>query len=149
MNEEGTTLLDNFDLPDTFAITTVSADVFIDILELNGAPVAGISLNTQMNFTSLGSYDTATEGNGNHSWSGIMSANIDNLLAAGGYSGRATRIDVSISNTLTAYADTGAVASIGKDRFSGLAVKVIPEPGTAILLGLGLAGLAGAGRRRN
>lgn len=31
---------------------------------------------------------------------------------------------------------------------AGVAVSVIPEPGTALLMGLGLAGLAGAGRRQ-
>ncbi len=64
-----------------------------------------------------------------------------------GVSAQATRINVSLANTLTAFAENGAVASIRKDEVRGLAVKVVPEPGTALLMGLGLAGLAAGGRR--
>ena len=41
-------------------------------------------------------------------------------------------------------------AALGGVGFNGItvAIEVIPEPGTALLMGLGLAGLAAAGRRR-
>jgi hypothetical protein len=135
-------------LPTAFAATTVVGDVFIDITELDGVPVAGINLSTSMDFTSLGTYDTLTEGNGTHVWSGVLALNIEAFLDANGYAGQqATRIDVSLGNTLTAFAENGAVASIRKDEVRGLAVKVVPEPGTALLLALGLAGLEATGRR--
>mgnify|MGYP001813651781 CR=1 FL=1 len=149
VNEEGTTLLDDFDLPGAFAATTVVGNVFIDVTALNGVAITGLNLNAQMNFTSLGTYDTLTEGNGTHLWSGVLAVNIDDFLAANGYpDARATGITVSLANTLTAYAANGAVASIRKEEVRGLAVKVIPEPGTALLMGLGLAGLAANRRRR-
>ena len=149
LNEEGTTLLDDFDLPGAFATTTVVADVFIDINELDGVAVPGINLNAQMNFTSLGTYDTATEGNGSHLWSGVLALNIEEFLATSGYPGtNATNITVSLANTLTAFASNGAVASIRKDEIRGLAVKVVPEPNTALLMGLGLVGLVAVGGRR-
>lgn len=49
--------------------------------------------------------------------------------------------------TFGAYLDgyTGTADSNASN--TSLAVTVIPEPGTALLMGLGLAGLAGAGRR--
>lgn len=150
INEEGTTLLDDFDLPDAFAATTVVGNVFIDVTELDGVAISGLNLNSQMNFTSLGTYDTLTEGNGTHPWSGVLAVNIENFLAASGYSGsKATGLTISLANTLTAYAANGAVASIRKEEVRGLAVKVVPEPGTALLTALGLAGLAITRRRRH
>ena len=72
---------------------------------------------------------------------GIMPRKVESIKTA-------TRIEVSLSNTLTAYGDNGAVASIRKDAVAGLAIKVIPEPGTALLMGLGLAALATRRRDR-
>jgi hypothetical protein len=46
--------------------------------------------------------------------------------------------------------NTGDIGAEG-DTFefgSNVAIAIIPEPGTVVLMGLGLAGLAGAGRRR-
>ncbi|MBW2423566.1 MAG: PEP-CTERM sorting domain-containing protein [Deltaproteobacteria bacterium] len=43
--------------------------------------------------------------------------------------------------------ETGAAARIQKKDIDGLAITVIPEPGTALLMGLGLFALAGCGPR--
>ncbi len=46
-----------------------------------------------------------------------------------------------MSNTLTALAEDGTSARIEKKDIDGLAITVVPEPGTALLLGLGLLSL--------
>lgn len=59
----------------------------------------------------------------------------------------------SISGGITAdgYPGVGSRAQAGDGHFVslGLTVTVVPEPTTAILLGIGLGGLAVAGRRRS
>jgi len=52
--------------------------------------------------------------------------------------------NVIVSSTL---ATGGVVTPDGQAINASLALTVIPEPGTALLMGLGLAGLAAAGRR--
>ncbi len=146
LREAGDTTLASF--LDAFAATTVSADVFIDVLELNGASINNLNLNTQMVFTAGGNYTTNGAGAGTHLWNGFLKLDIDAMIAAAGLFGNATLVEISLSNTLTAYAESGASARIEKKDIDGLAITVVPEPGTAILMGLGLAGLAFAGDRR-
>ena len=61
-----------------------------------------------------------------------------------GAAGSSTTLDIG---TFAAYLDgyTGTVDSNATN--TSLTVTIVPEPGTALLMGLGLAGLAGAGRR--
>ena len=49
--------------------------------------------------------------------------------------------------TFAAYADAYSGASDNTVNNTSVAITVVPEPGTALLMGLGLAGLAAAGRR--
>ena len=49
--------------------------------------------------------------------------------------------------TFSAYADAYSGASDNVVNNTSVAITVVPEPGTALLMGLGLAGLAAAGRR--
>jgi len=49
--------------------------------------------------------------------------------------------------TFTDYADAFSGASDSIVNNTGVTITVVPEPGTALLMGLGLAGLAAAGRR--
>lgn len=49
--------------------------------------------------------------------------------------------------TFTDYADAFSGASDNIVNNTGVTITVVPEPGTALLMGLGLAGLAAAGRR--
>lgn len=145
LNEAGDTTLSSF--LNAFAATTVSADVFVDVLELNGTSINNLNLTTQMNFSSSGDFSTTTDGSGTHLWTGFLGLDIDQLIADAGLTGNATLVEVSLSNTLTAFAESGASARIEKKDIDGLAIKVIPEPGTSLLMGLGLAGLAYGGRR--
>jgi len=49
--------------------------------------------------------------------------------------------------TFADYADAFSGASDNVVNNTGVTITVVPEPGTALLMGLGLAGLAAAGRR--
>jgi hypothetical protein len=146
LTEAGDTTLSSF--LNAFGATTVTANVFIDVLEVNGNPVNGLNANAVMVFTNGGQYETNDEGTGTHLWNGFLSLDVDSVIAAGGGAGQATLVHISLANTLTAYAESGAAARIEKKDIDGLAITVVPEPGTALLLGLGLLGLASPGRKR-
>jgi hypothetical protein len=70
------------------------------------------------------------------------------VIAGSGGSGQATLVRISLANTLTAFAESGAAARIEKKDIDGLAITVVPEPGAALLMGLGLFGLAASSRNR-
>ena len=144
LSEAGDTTLSSF--LNAFAATTVVANVFIDVLEVNGAPVNGLNGNAQMVFTQNGQFETNDEGPGTHIWTGFLSLDVNAVIAGGGGSGKATLVHISLANALTAYAASGAAARIEKKDIDGLAITVVPEPGTALLFGLGLLGLASTGR---
>jgi hypothetical protein len=145
LSEAGDTTL--VSLIDAFAVTTVVGDVFVDVLELNGAPANNINGNALMVFTSDGDFRSDEDGYGTHIWTGELLVDIDQLIADAGQTGKATLVGLSIANTLTAMGEAGAAARIQKKDIDGLAITVIPEPGTALLMGLGLLALAGRGRR--
>lgn len=141
MSEAGDTTLSSFF--NAIAATTVVANVFIDVLEVNGSPVNGLNDNAQMVFTRGGQFTTLDpEGPGTFQWTGLLSFNVNNVITAHGGSGQATLVRISLSNTLTANAANGASARIQKKDVDGLAIAVVPEPGTALLMGLGLLGLS-------
>jgi hypothetical protein len=141
LSEAGDTTLSSFF--NALGATTVVANVFIDVLEVNGVSVNGLNANASMVFTRNGQYETNDEGVGTFIWTGALSLDVNSVIAANGGSGKATLVGISLSNTLTAYAESGAAARIEKKDIDGLAVTVVPEPGTALLMGLGLVGLAG------
>ncbi len=145
LQEAGDTTLVSF--LDAFAATTVTATVFIDIFEINGLSVNNINAQAQMVFTNNGEFETTDEGTGTHIWTGSLLIDLDQVIADYGGNGQATRVQLNINNTLVAFAASGASARIEKKDIDGLAITVIPKPGTALLMGLGLAGLASV--RRN
>jgi hypothetical protein len=140
LSEAGDTTM--FSFQGALAATTVVGDVFIDVLEINGAPVNGLNGNAQMVFNQGGQYTTTGI------WTGFLSIDVDSIIAGSGGSGQATLVRISLANTLTAYADSGASARIEKKDIDGLAITVVHEPGTALLMGLGLLGLAASKRDR-
>jgi len=140
LSEAGDTTLSSFF--NALAATTVVGNVFIDVLQIDGAPVNGLNANAQMVFTRNGQFESNDEGVGTHIWTGYLSLDVNNVITSNGGSGHATLVHISLANTLTAYAASGAAARIEKKDIDGLAITVIPEPGTALLMGLGLLGLA-------
>ncbi len=145
LSEAGDTTLTSF--LNALAATTVVADVFIDVLEIDGNAVNGINANAQMVFTNGGQYESNDEGTGTHLWTGFLSLDVDSVIAGASATGNATLVRISLANTITAFAESGAAARIEKKDIDGLAITVVPEPGTALLMGLGLLGLSASNRR--
>lgn len=145
LQESGDTTLQSFGA--AFAATTIVGSVFIDVLEINGVSVNNVNANASMVFTQNGEYETDDEGTGTFIWEGSLMIDVDTVIADAGEIGRATLVSISLGNTLTAFAESGATARIEKKDFDGLAITVVPEPGTALLMGLGLGGLAAFGRK--
>lgn len=129
---------------EAFAATVVSASVFVDIFEIDGVAVNNINGNAAMIFTRDGEFESNDEGYGTHIWTGSLLIDLDAIIAGapGGVVGRATRIQLNLDNTLIAYAASGATSRIEKKDIDGLAITIVPEPTTAVLMGLGLVGLA-------
>ncbi len=145
LTEAGDTTLTSF--LDALAATSVSATVFVDIFEIDGVTVNNINGNAEMVFTNNGQFESNDEGVGTHLWTGSLLIDLDQIIANAGGSGRATRVQLNLNNTLVAFAASGAAARIEKKDIDGLALTIVPEPGTALLMGLGLAGLATIRRR--
>jgi hypothetical protein len=139
LTEAGDTTLQSF--TGAFAATVVTATVFVDIFQINGVNVNNINGNAVMVFTQNGQYESDDEGYGTHIWTGSLLIDIDQIIADAGATGQATRIQLNLDNTLTAFGASGATARIEKKDIDGLAITVVPEPGTALLLGLGLVAL--------
>ena len=144
LSEAGDTTISSF--LNAFGATQVTATVFIDIFEIDGISVNNINFNTQMTFSNGGAFDTDVDGTGTFIWTGSLLVDLDQIIADNNASGLATRVGINMNNTLIAFAESGATARIEKKDVDGLAITVIPEPGTALLMGLGLAGLAGVRR---
>jgi hypothetical protein len=144
-SEAGDTTLESF--VDALAASVVAATVFVDIFEIDGVSVNNISESIAMVFSQDGQYESTDEGYGTHLWDGSLTIDLDAIIADAGGTGRATRVQINLNNTLTAFAASGATSRIEKKDIDGLAITVVPEPGTALLFGLGLAGLAVAGRK--
>ncbi len=87
LTEAGDTTL--FSLSAAIAATTIVGDVFIDVLEIDGAPVNGVNGNATMVFTSDGTYDTTVEGSGTHIWTGTLLLDVDAVIAAAVLTGQA------------------------------------------------------------
>lgn len=160
LSEAGDTTLSGFGTDATF--TDVSANVFVDILEVDGVGITPISFNDSMSFTpSGGSYGLGTDGGGGPVfetvWEGSLfvdiMAELDDAVADGDiapYDFGATKISLVLDNTLTALSEEGTFALIAKKNAGGVSFSInIPEPAAAALAVLGLAvGIVASRRRR-
>ena len=157
LTEAGDTTLDNGFSSDD-ALTRVTANIFVDILEIDGVGVAGIDFTGDMEFMpSDGDYQLSVDNPGgsslNTSWTGTYFQELGAILAMNGRTGNVTKVSVTLDNTLTATSAAGSTAFIAKKDADGIVITVnpdemeIPEP-TSLLLGLGsLFVLVGARRR--
>lgn len=123
------------------AFASVTATIFVDVFEVDGAPIDTISGIFSMTFTpSDGDFQLSSPidnpggspGIGG-SWSGSVSANINQILIDNsvGYVNGATKVGVVVDNTLLALSQEGTTAEIRKKDFKGFSITVIPEPATS------------------
>ena len=138
------------------AFASVTATIFVDILEVDGAAVGGVVNGTfVMTFSEGGDwllstdFDTAIPKHAFGDWTGALSIDIaqmllDNSIA---FADGATKLSITLDNRLTAVSAEGTTAFIAKKDFDGLTITAMPEPGLAWLVGLGLAGLLVRRRR--
>lgn len=123
---------------------TVSAPVFINILEVNGSPITPTILSGSLTMSPSSSF--ALPGNVvGGIWTGSGTFDLDAHLAANSISGSATKILLSLDNALLAQSEAGTVAFIKKKSFGGTSLTIVPEPAT---LGLLAGGAMLALRRR-
>ncbi|QDS96974.1 PEP-CTERM sorting domain-containing protein [Adhaeretor mobilis] len=157
LSEAGDTTLDNGFSSDD-ALSRVTANVFIDILEVDGVGVGGISVMGDMEFTpSDGDYQLSVDNPGgssyNSGWSGKFFREFGPILADNGLTGKVTKISVALDNTLTATSASGSTAFIAKKDSDGVVITTnpdkneVPEPTSLVLALGGLLALAGARRR--
>lgn len=142
------------------AETEVTADIFIDILEVDGVPINQINVSGAMTFTpSSGSYSLSGDGGGSSafqtSWTGSYFVDFLPVLTANGITGDVTKVSVNLDNTLRAASATGSSAFIAKKDFDGGVnitpnpdQNMIPEPATVTLAALGMLAFAGWRRVR-
>ncbi len=138
--------------PTGFASASVSANLFIDVLEIEGVPVNGINGNASILYTPA---NASVFGFGIQSgiMTGDLTIDVAQIIAAAGATGNATLVRVSLDNTLSVFHDgSGGEARIRKRDadFVSMTIEItgVPEPTTALLLLGGLAGLAAQRPRR-
>ncbi|MEM9352448.1 MAG: VPLPA-CTERM sorting domain-containing protein [Planctomycetota bacterium] len=157
--ERGDTTLGGIPINDN-TFTTVVANVFIDVIEVDGAPVTTTTnLPTQqLVFTpSGGDYKLLEDGGGapffTTDWDGAGTFDIGALTAAElskrgeTFERGATKIRVALNNILTANSVDGTSSIIKKKDGDISVITEIPEPASAGLLFAGLVA-AGCLRRR-
>lgn len=135
------------------AFTAVTATIFVEINELNGVAISPINVpGTSMTFTpSAGDYQLSVDGSGPGSYTFAFSGSV--FIDLGPYvpfGATATKISVSLDNTLVALSEAGTTAFIQKKDFDGISVTIdtfnVPEPAT-ISLCLLIAGALSVTRR--
>ena len=123
------------------ALARTETDVSWSIIEVNGAPVTPIDDSAIVPILpNGGQYSLPDSQAGN--WDGILRVDVDATLADHGISGRATKVELKITNTLSSISSVGGSAITSK-KDVGVRVILVPEPA-----GLGLACLAALGALR-
>ena len=136
-----------------FASVLVTASLFIDITEINGLSVNNINSSVAISYTPSNNVSVFGTGIDTGILLGTTGAiDIQSIIAAAGATGEATRVSISLDNTLSAFHDGAGQALIRKRDTDFLSVTInggnpVPEPSTALLLMGGLAALVHRSRK--
>jgi hypothetical protein len=127
--------------------TDVSAAGALNILEVDGVGtfVPPVPINLIFSHRPDGTWELVTDGEAlTLPWSGSQFIDLEQVLITNNipFTSGVTKISVDLDNALLARSEAGTIAFIDKKDFGGLSITVnIPEPASALLAILGLAGL--------
>lgn len=122
----------------------ISMTGFLTVMEDTSGPITPVVIPISGTFAPKSLWDFPTDGPNSGLWSGGFSVDVTAYVA------NATVIELSLDNDMFAGSEGGTSAKIQKKVVDGPAVviEVIPEPGTALLVGTGLAIMGLRARRR-
>jgi len=139
-------------------LASVRAPFFINILEVDGAPIQPINISAVMNVApDDGQYRLVEQGGGplqQGNWSGHLIVDIAQHVTDAGHDfvRGATKLSVTLDNTLTALSEEGTSAFIAKKDFGGTSITVmggeVPEPSTAVLFAAAVMGIVAFWRKK-
>ena len=133
---------------------------FVRVLEVNGLPITPLTIGFNAGGLQNGSFTPGTLGTtgldrntnpGTTLWSGTLSIDIAAALVLAGYAPQATKIELALDNDLYAYTEFASnSAKIQKKAVTGptIIIEIVPEPGTAALLCVGLVAMTLRARGR-
>ena len=132
------------------ATASVATPVRWTITHVDGAAVTPVSGSDSLSFTpNAGSYSLPSDLGTGILWDGELTVDVAGFAVANGITGRVTKVEFSIDNTLSVSASDGGSASIFKKDFNGVVIEApVPEPSSASLSLLGLLGMAACMRKR-
>ena len=118
--------------------------ITVKITEIDGVPtvVPTLQLNTVFS-PSDGDWNLADDGQKfGVQWQGVIYADVDAWIVEKGFSGHATKVELTMDNQLGVDSEAGSTAYIRKKETDGIKVTPmeeipIPEPTVLALLGLG------------
>lgn len=131
---------------DTQAV--VATPVFLTVLQIDNANVTPFTIQGTLNASpSGGTFDLVNDPGVNVPWNSNLTIDVASALAARNLSGNATKIQLSLDNTLIAASQARTAAWIGKDEVT-ITVNT-PEPSSLALAACGaLAAALHLARRR-
>lgn len=134
-------------VPGAPALASVSAAVYLDIVEVDGVGIDPISLQFEPVFSpSSGQFDLSTGGPLLAGiWNGALAIDVTQALRDRGIQGGATKVWLTLSNVLATLSGSDSASFINKTDLD-ISVQVVPEPTTFLLVGMGLIGLLVARR---